>query len=94
MHRQLARQFIVEADVEFKRISDGICSSDVAGDVVHKIAGSAAVFGAMPLRTLLASAEAALKAGNMTQSEDLMETIHTCWAKTKSDLENIVWSEN
>jgi HPt (histidine-containing phosphotransfer) domain-containing protein len=93
IHRQLVRQFIEEADVEFKRITDGVCSGEVAGDVVHKIAGSAAVFGAMPLRTLLSSAEAAMKAGNIAQSDDLMESIHACWAQTKSDLETIASSE-
>lgn len=52
----------------------------------HKVAGSAAVFGADQLRYTLKAIEAAAKVGDVKAIEDQALTFRTIWQKTKLQL--------
>ncbi|HKK97726.1 MAG TPA: ATP-binding protein, partial [Marivita sp.] len=52
----------------------------------HKVAGSAAVFGAVALRDTLKSIEAAAKTGDTAALQDKMTTLPDIWAKTRREL--------
>lgn len=87
LHRQLVRQFIEETDSELHRMTKDAPLGNAAAEILHKISGSAAVFGAVPLRRLIAETEDALRGGDDARAERLLEAVGACWEETRSALE-------
>jgi len=84
---KLRSRFVVEVD-EFQ---DWLSSGDAQdfltiASSAHKVAGSAAVFGADPLRKTLKAIEAGAKLGNSVQIKTDAALFRDVWQKTKADL--------
>ena len=84
---KLRSRFVVEVD-EFQ---DWLSSGDAQdfltiASSAHKVAGSASVFGADPLRKTLKAIEAGAKLGNSVQIKTDAALFRDVWQKTKADL--------
>jgi len=84
---KLRSRFVVEVD-EFR---DWLSSGDAQdfltiASSAHKVAGSASVFGADPLRKSLKAIEAGAKLGDSVQIKAEAAVFSDVWAKTKADL--------
>lgn len=86
---QLLQRFVSEADGLVSELGGGTDeTADIQsiGQRCHKIAGSAAVFGATEFRAHLNSAEIAAKRGDPAELAPLLRDLGTCWQRTRSIL--------
>ena len=86
---KLLERFVSEADA---LISDLSTDADLSGDIAalgarcHKIAGSAAVFGATAFRVQLNAAERAAERGDEDELAPLLKDLSPCWMRTRAAL--------
>ena len=87
----LLNDFLAQSDGEMERISSdppGYDSPETLVAAVHKLAGSASVFGAIRLRESLAELETALRSGNDSAVPSLIEQATQRWTETRKELLN------
>jgi HPt (histidine-containing phosphotransfer) domain-containing protein len=84
---KLMSQFLDEMDELHAQLKsdDNLDFADVAAQA-HKVAGSAAIFGADGLRERLKSVEIAAKAGDSPDLRKLIRGLDSVWEITKNEL--------
>jgi len=84
---ELVRRFTNETDTNFDVILSEACSDVEVAEMVHKCAGSAATFGAMPLRDALAETEDALRVDRTTHARALLRAASDICVQAKPVLQ-------
>lgn len=89
----LLQRMVIEGEAILVKLRQQVLSAneaeglpEEAAAIVHKFIGSCATFGAEPLRHLLALLEVALREGDRSKAEALMDELPPLWAKTKAVL--------
>lgn len=82
----LAHKFMNETDEKLASLLGSDLSDEEAANSVHKMAGSAASFGAVSFKKRLLMAEEALRGGNSQHATDLIRSALNIWDETKHEL--------
>lgn len=86
---RLSEEFLAETESELARLAtpEGMAPEDPAfAKDVHRLAGSAAVFGAAGLRAILTDVERRALEGDHAGAKAAFETIPPVWSKTRTSL--------
>lgn len=89
----MIRQFFKETGDSLDRLSATPVSDAVPRDFaddIHRLAGSAAVFGAARLRNLLIDQEDRVRGGRLGELAEGFDGLKAVWAETRTDLEKAV----
>lgn len=81
-----AKEFVSETDEVLRDISSKAADNwnlKHLAALVHKLAGSAAIFGATRFREILVDIEVAAKNGHLTGVDDCMPNLEPIWGETK-----------
>lgn len=80
---ELVSRFISETDTSLENLDDNTRSGSEIAEVLHKIAGSAAAFGAERFRSALVHAETAFREGRLTDAHLHLDGLPAIWRETK-----------
>ena len=90
---KMLAQFLKETSEELDTLSENCAESAellTLAERIHKLAGSAAVFGATRFRTLLAEQEQAAREGRADDLQEALSDLGYAWEETKSDLAKVI----
>lgn len=82
----LMSKFIQDTETGLDTVEQGTSSDMEMAEILHKIAGSAAALGVVRFRQELIAAENALRNGQTTQANELIEGLRLTWNETKNRL--------
>lgn len=83
----LMSKFIQDTEAGLDTVEQGMSPDIEMAEILHKIAGSAAALGVVRFRQELIAAENALRTGQKTQANELIEGLRSTWNETKNRLD-------